>query len=105
MSCEELAPDSIVVRGTDDILCQELDGELFLVSAVDQRGYVLNGIGARVWQLLERPITVATVLEQLMREFAVDAQTCELEVREFLLQLHAAALVRIASAPAVEVEK
>jgi hypothetical protein len=105
MSCEELARDSIVVRGTNDILCRDLEGELFLVNAVDQRGYVLNGIGARVWQLLEQPTTVATVLEQLMGEFAVDAQTCELDVREFLLQLRAAELIRIASSPAHEVEK
>ena len=105
MSCGELARDSIVVRGTDDILCQELDGELLLVSRLDQRGYVLNGVGARVWKLLEQPISVATVVEQLMGEFAVDARTCELDVREFLSQLHAAALVRTASSPAGEIAK
>lgn len=105
MGSGELARDSIVVLGTDDILCREIDGTLFLVRPADQRGYVLNGIGARVWKLLEQPITVATVVERLMGEFAVDAQTCELDVREFLLQLRAAELVSVTSAAGVEVAK
>ena len=97
MTGETVALDSVVVRGAAAMRWEELDGELLVVNLDDQRGYCLNGIGGCIWQLLQRPITIAALVEQLLSEFDVDPDTCKADVREFLSQLHVAELIRIDS--------
>lgn len=63
------------------------------------RYYGLDATALRIWQLLEKPVTVAEIEQQLLREFEVDAQTCRTEVAEFIGKLRAEGLVeRAASA-------
>jgi len=96
MTGETLALDATVVRG-QAARWEESDGEVLVVNLDDQLGYCLNGIGARIWQLLQQPITIAALVEQLLSEFDVDPDTCASEVRVFLSQLHVAELIRIES--------
>lgn len=74
---------------------EELDDEVLIMNLDEQRGYCLNGVGARVWHLLQQPITLAALIGQLLSEFAVDPDTCEIDVREFLSQLQCADLISI----------
>jgi hypothetical protein len=95
MSLGTLPRDATVLRAPAELLCQELDGEFLVVHPESQRGYCLNGVGARIWQLLQQPITVAALVEQLSTEFDVDAGACENEVCDFLRQLRSADLISI----------
>ena len=97
MSRDMLPLDSIVIRGPVEMLCYDLDDEVIIVNLDDQRGYSLNGIGGCIWQLLQQPITIAALIEQLLSEFDVDPGTCEADVREFLSQLQCAELISIDS--------
>ena len=45
--------------------------------------YGLNSVAARIWELLERPMSVSGLCAQLCDEFEVDKQTCEAAVLTF----------------------
>jgi hypothetical protein len=47
------------------------------------RYYGLNAVGRRIWELLEKPMTVAEICARLCEEFEVDAQSCEAAVLKF----------------------
>ena len=56
---------------------------------------MLNGIGSVIWDLTAEPISVQGIVHKLMAEYEVTADQCELEVKDFLHELHHANLVMI----------
>jgi hypothetical protein len=61
--------------------------EVVMMSVEAGRYYGLNAVASRIWELLEKPMTVAQVCARLCDEFEVDAQTCEAEVLKFISDL------------------
>ncbi len=57
--------------------------EAVMMSVGAGRYYGVNAVGARMWQLLETPKTIAQLCAQICEEFEVDAQTCEAAVLKF----------------------
>jgi hypothetical protein len=53
----------------------------------------LNGVGLRVWDLLDSPATVDSICDRLGLEYDVDESTCRRDVLELLGQLAEAGLV------------
>jgi hypothetical protein len=75
-------------RGGDDILYAPVStGELVMLSVGAGRYYGLNSVGARIWELLETPMTVAQICDRLCEEYKVEAQECETEVLRFANEL------------------
>jgi hypothetical protein len=57
----------------------------------------MNEVGSRIWALLETPITLDGLVNQLLSEFEVERTTCEQEALAFLAQLHSDKLLRVES--------
>ena len=87
----------IVVRNDDELLTTVVDGELIGMSVEQGACYGLNGIGTEIWDLLKEPRSIDGLVEQLTREFAVDASECLDEVLGFVEQLRAERLVRVSA--------
>jgi hypothetical protein len=85
---------SHVVRSSDQV-SGDLDGKVVLLSIENGEYYNMNEVGSRIWALLEKPTTVAALIEQLLAEFEVDRPTCETEALAFLEQLRRDRLLKI----------
>ena len=80
-------------------------GSLPLSAAVDSdivmfhpnRGsyFVVSEVGARVWELVEQPMSFEELCETLSAEYDVEANRCRAEVEAFVSQLHEAGLVDV----------
>mgnify|MGYP006148079377 CR=1 FL=1 len=57
--------------------------------------YGLNGVGRRVWSLLEGGRTVAGVRDALVAEFDVDAERCTADLLRVLSDLAEAELIHV----------
>lgn len=88
------SPTTTIVR-TPDQVSGDIDGKVVLLSIANGEYYNMNEVGSRVWALLENPMTVGSLIEQLMNEFEVDRTTCEAEVVAFLDQLQKDNLLQI----------
>lgn len=80
-------PHTVVVRSPDQV-SGDLDGKIVLLSIENGEYYNMNEVGSRIWELLEKPMTVSALVDQLLTEFEVDRPTCEKETTAFLSQLH-----------------
>lgn len=89
-----LQPDTLIVRSPEQI-SGELDGRVVLLSIENGEYYDMNKAGSRIWTLLEKPMAVNALVDQLLTEFEVDRTTCEKDVCELLNKLLADKLVRI----------
>lgn len=92
-----LPPHATVVRNPDPISA-DLDGEVVILSVDNGQYYNMNEVGSRIWTMVERPITVAALIDLLVGEFEVERETCQEEVLAFLRELHADGLVQISDA-------
>jgi hypothetical protein len=90
-SSNNFGGDTLVER-SDGLLTAEVDGELMAMSIEKGACYGLNGVGTRIWALLERPRTIDDLCAQLLREYDVDAAQCRREVIDLVDELCAEGL-------------
>ncbi len=82
----ELSPTATIVRSSNQV-SGDLDGKVVLLSIENGEYYNINEVGSRIWALLEKPMAVAALIDQLLTEFEIDRSTCEKETMTFIEQL------------------
>jgi hypothetical protein len=92
-----LTQDLIVSRRAE-LIETEVDGELVALHIDNGTCYGFNGTATRIWGLIEQPRRLSELREDLVREFDVDLETCERQLRELLKELEADGLVELAAA-------
>ena len=97
---ETVAPldlnSSLVRRAPDQIAC-DMGGEVVILDLKSGTYYGLDVVAARIWTLIEQPLSIVAIRQAIMAEYDVDALTCERDVITFLTQMRDAGLVEIAS--------
>jgi hypothetical protein len=83
-----------VVAAADQVSA-DLDGEAAILNLRNGVYYGLNPVGARVWELVQEPGTVAALCDRLMEEFDVERGRCEEEVLALLTDLEGAGLIEV----------
>ena len=83
------------------VACRTLDGEAVIVHSRTRRLHVLDEVGTFLWEAFdEGNRTVGEAIEAVHREFEVDLEIAERDVRDFLQALKTEELVRLESQPA-----
>lgn len=91
---DSIGPDTIVTR-SDEPIAVEIDRTVVMMSLAQGMYFGLEGVGPRIWALLDRPRSGRELAAELVGEFEVDAETCLRDVCEFLEALKDAQLIRI----------
>lgn len=77
--------------------------EVVLFDTVRERYYTLNVVGARVWELLAEPTSLAAVVASIRSEFAVPADGAgdpiQADVMRLLRELRAAGMLVVERLP------
>jgi Coenzyme PQQ synthesis protein D (PqqD) len=96
---ERMVPgDSIVVAAKDQVSC-DLAGEAVILHLKSGMYYGLNTVGARIWDLIQAPMTVDALRDTLLQEYNVEPQLCERELLTLLEELAVQGLVEVKHAP------
>jgi len=90
----ELSLNSTVVVAKDVVSC-DLVEEAALLNLKDGVYYGLNPVGARIWNLIQKPRKVGEILEILLDEYDVDRDTCQNDLFELLEQLFENKLIKV----------
>lgn len=95
MSASSVIGPRTIVSRSDEPVAVEVDGTVVMMS-IDQGMYFgLEGVGPRIWALLDQPRSVDDVCAALIQEFDIDVESCRREVIEFLDELRDSRLIRI----------
>jgi hypothetical protein len=87
--------DSTVMVAAGDVLVSDFGGELVLLNLRDGVYYGLDDVGARIWALLKRPVTLAVIRNAVVAEYDVDPELCNRDVRSLVGDLAAKGLVEV----------
>lgn len=88
---------STVVATPDQVHCA-LEGEAVILHLPSGTYYGLNPIGARIWSLLQDPMTVAELRDTLLAEYDVDRERLERDLLDLLSELAARELIEVRDA-------
>ena len=83
------------VRRLGEMIETEVEGELVALHIDNGTCYGFNSTATRIWGMIEQPRLLSELTGELMREYDVDAATCEAQLRELLDELAADGLVEI----------
>ena len=71
----------------------KVDQDVVMLSIEEGKYFALNESGARIWELLEQPVRVQAIVNQLLNEFDITKNNCEIETLDLLNELHKNKLV------------
>ena len=60
--------------------------------------YGLDKVGARIWELLRNPLTVAELRDTIVTEYDVEPDRCEADLQALLSELAEAGLIVVTDA-------
>jgi Coenzyme PQQ synthesis protein D (PqqD) len=83
-------PDFVFRRIADEIVLLPIRRNMGDLESI----YTLNGVGARVWELLDGRRTSRDVSATIVEEYEVTAEQAGIDVADFLAQLEAIGAVR-----------
>jgi hypothetical protein len=61
-------------------LSSDLSGQVVILGLKDGIYYELNEVGARIWNLIQQPRSVQSIIDTLLEEYDVSAAQCEADV-------------------------
>ena len=90
----EVGGNSIVSAACAQVSC-DLKGEAAILDLDSGVYYGLNAVGSRIWQLIQLPRSVGSLLETLSSEYAVEPDRCKSDLLELLESLADAGLIDV----------
>lgn len=90
----DIMMQSILTRNRK-ITAAAMDEEIVMMNLDTGNYYNLGKTGSIIWNLLEQPISVELLIQQLMDNYRVTRQQCETETLSYLKELRAEGLIEI----------
>jgi hypothetical protein len=81
-----ITPATIIVASKDQLSCDVADDAVIL-NLKNAVCYGMDAVGARIWGLIQAPITVGALRDALVREYDVPADQCQLDLLELTQKL------------------
>ncbi len=78
---------STMLRAADDVLRRSAGVETVLLDLDSEEFYGLDGVGARVFDLLEQPSRLDDVIDTVLAEYDVDRKTLATDVTALVAEL------------------
>ncbi|MBO2943784.1 lasso peptide biosynthesis PqqD family chaperone [Paenibacillus sp. F411] len=89
------AQDLIVQK--EGFLVSDMDGEKVMMSIQNGKYYNLGNIGGRIWELAAAPISLSLIVDQLVAEYDIEREVCDMQVQAFVTQLVEEGLIQVKS--------
>ncbi len=86
--------NSIVVVSKDQV-SSDLAGEIAILNLKAGAYYGLDDVGARVWNLIQKPKRVSEVRDAILEEYEVEPDRCEQDLLALLEKMAAEELIEI----------
>ena len=97
---KSLELNKLAVTIPQEVLFQDLGAETVLLNVATGKYHGLNGVGSRIWELIQESNPMETVLATLLDEFEVSSETLENDLSQFLGVLQSKGLIEIHAANA-----
>ena len=95
MTTPEIVLDSVVSVAREQV-SSDLGSEVAILGLRRNVYYSLDGVGKRVWELIQSPRTVSEILENLLSQYQVDDARCREDLLSLLRTMEEQGLIDVA---------
>jgi coenzyme PQQ synthesis protein D (PqqD) len=95
----QLSVHSIIAAAREQVSCP-LGEESAILNLKNSVYYGLDPVGARIWNLLQQPRSVAELRDALLAEYEVEPDRCERDLLGLLEKMCEEGLIQVQSAAA-----
>jgi len=85
---------TIIERSTDQV-SSVLDGEVVILNTNTGKYFNLNPVGSRVWEMIETPCSIESIVARILDEYSVDSVKCQHDILQLTGKLLDANLVKV----------
>lgn len=78
-----------------NVFTADMNGETVMMDTEKGKYFNLGAVGGRIWEVLEKKMTLEELVEILTGEYNIDYDTCLNDVKEFVEKLVSMGLVEI----------
>ena len=89
--------ESARVAVSKELVSCDMDEDAVILNLKDGEYHELNAMGARIWELIQEPKSVADIRAAILAEYEVEADTCERDVQSLLQSMVEKGLVQVDS--------
>jgi hypothetical protein len=82
----------------EHVLTRRAAGETVLLDLQSEQYYGLDGVGSRLWELIENGTTIGQAVDALLDEYDVTRETLEADILRVLSEMHSGGLVLVDNA-------
>jgi hypothetical protein len=94
---DSISPQTTVVAVADQVSTR-LDDDTVVLELKKGTYYGLNSVGSLIWELIQKPQSIAAVYSAVQEQYDVDSETCKRDVLQLIEELQVAGLVELRSA-------
>jgi hypothetical protein len=87
--------DTSVLMATPNMVAADVGEQVLILHLKNGQYFGLDEVGAKIWQLLQEPVTVMEIERNLLEEYDVEPEQCRREVRQLLSGLIEEGLVEV----------
>lgn len=87
--------NSVIVATQDQVVSVELAGEAVILNLNSGVYYGLDPIGAQIWEMIKKPLSVCDLRNILLEEYDVEPKQCEQDLLVLLEQMADNGLVEV----------
>jgi hypothetical protein len=91
---DQINSNSTIVASPDN-LATELGDEIVLLNLQKGAYHGLEGVGPRIWELIQQPRLVSEIHQKLVSEYDVSPEECERDLMEVLSDMAKRGLIEI----------
>jgi len=84
-----------LVQASSDHMHAALDDATVLLQLTSGQYFSLGGVGNAIWEMVQQPLRVSALIDQLIQRYDVDAQRCQAETLDMLERLKDAGLLTV----------
>ncbi|PAU74734.1 PqqD family peptide modification chaperone [Halomonas salipaludis] len=86
MSSSTISSTTLLKRNPD-MVAANIDGDVVMMGVDQGQYYGITGVGSRVWELLENPVSIDGITEVICQEYETDPATCREDMSKFVNDL------------------
>lgn len=91
---EKISIEHLVIQSEGNIV-SDMGSEKVMLNIENGKYYNLGEIGGDIWELIDKPILVDELINDIMAKYDVNKEKCEEEVISFLESMYKERLVRV----------
>ena len=76
-----------LLKAAKDQIHSDLSGETIILNVKTGVYCGLNAVGTRIWELIQKPVTVIEIKDTLLSEYDVEPEQCDQELKAVLTKM------------------